>query len=111
MRIVPLSLSAVGTNEVAEVSVIEASINVWSCPCTHGCVLTTRKVIERRSANCRVVIGAPLPLESLTSSARSPTAVFCSAVDISKERGIANSIVTESGLVTVERKRAESAVE
>ncbi len=59
MRMVLLSFGRVATNEVAEVSVIEASVDVWSCPCTHGCVLTTRKVTcERRSANCRVVIGS-----------------------------------------------------
>ena len=45
MRMVLLFVAGVGTNEVAEVSVIEASVDVWSCPCTHGCVLTTRKVI------------------------------------------------------------------
>ena len=60
MRMVPSSSSAVDvTNEVADVSVIEASGHVWSCPCTHGCVLTTINVtLERRSANCRVVIGS-----------------------------------------------------
>jgi hypothetical protein len=26
------------TNELADVSVIEASGQVWSCPCTHDCV-------------------------------------------------------------------------
>ena len=64
MRIV-LSSSGSGsplgfrTNEVADVSVIEASDHVWSCPCTHGCVLTTSNVVqERRSANCRVETGA-----------------------------------------------------
>ena len=59
MRIVLLFVSGVGTNEVADVSVIEASDQVWSCPCTHGCVLTASNVIEeRRSANCHVVIGS-----------------------------------------------------
>ena len=58
MRIVSI-VRGLGTNEVADVSVIEASGQVWSCPCTHGCVVTTGNVIKhRRSANCRVVIGS-----------------------------------------------------
>src|SRR5207248_367897 len=41
-----------GTNKVAEVSVIEASDQIWSCPCTYGCVLTAINVVkERRTAN------------------------------------------------------------
>ena len=47
--------AADGTNEVADVSVIEAIDQVWSGPCTPGCVLTAINVkLERLSTNCRV---------------------------------------------------------
>src|SRR5882724_748471 len=47
-----------GTNEFADVSVIEASGQILSCLFTHDCVSTTSSVIRhRQSANCRVEIG------------------------------------------------------
>jgi hypothetical protein len=101
-----------GTNEVADVSVIEAIGNVWSYPCTYGCVLTTINVsIESRSANCRVVIAIAVSSRVIILKREITNSGIRSRNLISKERGIAHGIVTESGSVTVERKGADSAVE
>ena len=100
MRMVLSSSSGVGTNEVAEVSVIEAIGQVCSYPCTHACVLTTINVVqERRSANCRVVIGIAVFQSRHYSRAQDHQQRYSQRQYISEERGIANGIVTESGRV------------
>ena len=101
-----------GTNEVADVSVIEAIGQVCSCHCTHGCVLTTINVIEERlSANCRVVIGIAVSSRVIILEREITNGGILSAMLISEERGIAHGIVTESVLVILERRGTESTVE
>ena len=111
MRIVRSSSRGIGTNELTDVSVIEASGHVWSCPLTHGCVPNTSNVVqERQSANCRVETGAACSRVIIQERLITNGGIL-SASDISKERGIANGVVTESGRVGVERKGADSVVE
>ena len=59
---------AEGTNEVAEVSVIEAGDHVWSCSCTHGCVLTAINVIQKRLGTNGCIVVAVIVIERLKSS-------------------------------------------
>jgi hypothetical protein len=99
------------TNELAQVSVIAASGQVWSCPCTHDCVRTTSNAIKhRQSANCRVETGAVVSRVIILKREITNGGIL-SARHISKERGIANGVVTESGGVILERRGAKSAVE
>jgi hypothetical protein len=66
-----------GTNEVADVSVIEASDQVWSCLCTHGCVsLPVTLFTSDEAPTAVLLLAAPLPVASLFASAISPMAVF-----------------------------------
>ena len=104
MRIVLLfvrkwvSVGLFGTNEVADVSVIEASHHVWSCPCTHGCVLTAINVIEeRRSANCRVVVGKTASAEVIILERDITNGGVCSAMLIFEKRRITKRVVAEAG--------------
>ena len=125
MRIVPLSSAAEGTNEVADVSVIEAHDHVWSCPCTHGCVLTTINVIkERRRANCRVVVAQTGSARVILVQCQRPDSnvlrgrgiaverlipigdVFIT-VDVSAEGAAASSRVAVADCVVIERDYAD----
>ena len=101
MRIGMLFVAGEGTNEVADVSVIEASDHIWSCPCAHRCVLTAINVTEsRRTPTAVLLLARPFPVESLNASAISPMAVLSEAVDYWKKRGLAKSVVAESVSVT-----------
>ena len=81
MRMVLSSSLAVGTNEVAEVSVIEASWPGLVLPlhprlCSHY----HNVILERQAPTAVLLLASPLPVASLSSSARSPTAVFAAPV-------------------------------
>src|SRR6266481_3400115 len=104
-------LSHAGTNELADVSVIEASGQILSCLITHDCVLTTSSVIKhRRSANCRVEIGFAASSRVIIPEREITNGGILSRNDIFFERGIAHGVVTESGCVSVERKGADSVI-
>jgi hypothetical protein len=101
-----------GTNEVAEVSVIDASDHVWSCPCTHGCVLTPINVIEeRRTANCGIVIGQTHSIRVIKRERSITKGGVFTAENIREKRGVPKSVVAESVSVILERKGADSVVE
>ncbi len=112
MRIVPAFVASGGTNEVANVSVIEASDHVFPCPCTHGCVLTAINVIEeRRTADCDVVIGSAGSIRVIKREREITHSGVYSGDLIREKRGLAKSVVFESVDVTKERKGADSIVE
>src|SRR5205823_3335117 len=98
------------TNEVADVSVVEASDHVFSCPCTHGCVLTATIVIEeRRTANCRVVVRGAGSAEVIKRERDITNGGGRSGDGINDKRGRANSVV--AGIVVIkERLKTEGGV-
>ena len=101
MRIVTSSSSMPSEvpTKLADVSVIEASDYVWSCPCTHDCVLTTTNVIERAPKRQLPCCNWQRRLQSRHySRARDHQRRYSAApLILSEERGIANGVVTESG--------------
>ena len=112
MRIVLSFVGHRGTNEVADVSVIEANDHVWSCPCTHGCVLTAINVIEeRRTANCRVVVGKAGSARVIKRERDITNGGVFSGENVVEKRGFAKGVVAESVKVVKERKGADSIVE
>src|SRR5439155_11096554 len=100
------------TNKVADVSIIDASDQVWSSPCTHDCVLTAINVIEeRRTANCRVVVAQTESARVIKRERDITKGGVFSAENIIVKRGVAKSVVAESANVTKERSGADSVVE
>jgi hypothetical protein len=103
-----------GTNELAQVSVTEVSDSnqVWSCPCTHDCVLTAINVIdERPSANCCVEVGKTGCIPVIKRERVITNRCVKNAYNIGSKRGVAKSAVAESVNVTKERTGADSSVE
>src|SRR5439155_14481386 len=99
------------TNKVADVSIIDASDQVWSSPCTHDCVLTAINVIEEcRTANCRVVVAQTETTRVIKRERDITKGGVFSADNIREKRGVAKSVVAESVSVLNERKGADSVV-
>src|SRR5215469_6813944 len=100
-----------GTNEIADVNVIEARDQVLSCRFTHGCVLTTINVVEERySANCRVVIAQTERIRVIIPERVITNRGVCNSVNIEEKRVVAKSVVAVSVNVTNERTGAKSVV-
>jgi hypothetical protein len=66
--------------------------------------------MSRQSANCQLLLASPLPVAVIILKREITNGGILSASEIFLERGIAHGVVTESGLVSVERKGADSIV-
>ena len=66
--------------------------------------LAVKVICERRSANCRVVIGYALSTRVINRERKITNSGIRSASHIFKERGIAEGIVTESGVLPLSAK-------
>ena len=113
-----------GTNELAHVSVTVAKggNQVWSCPCTHDCVLKAINVIEeRRSANCRVADAGGVFMERTKTSGRivvggvaveRTITIGCVVIpaNVGRERVSASGTIEKPASVAKERINASSGV-
>jgi len=100
-----------GTNEVADVSVIEASHHISSCGIANGGIITAINVIEEcRSANCRVAIAQTECIRVIIPQRVIANGSICNAANIEEKRVGAKSVVAVSVNVASERIGADSIV-